>query len=461
MQQLSKLGRIGGRNVKKVARQYQDCITNLAKKGLRTLCLAFRDFSESQEWGQSEDGNAFEEDLVCLAIVGIEDPLREEVPHSVELCQHAGITVRMVTGDNILTASKIARDCYILTDKGQAIEGPDFAKLTDDEVDDLLPDLQVLARSSPADKYRLVTRLIANGEVVAVTGDGTNDAPALNAADVGLAMGIAGTEVAKQAADIIIMDDNFASIVKSVMWGRCVYDNIRKFLQFQLTVNVVALVVAFIGAVTDYGTPLTAVQLLWVNLIMDTMAALALGTEKPTLDLLNRKPYGRSGKLITWIMWRNIIGQAVFQIAILFAILYAVDGNGHHLMFPGVNSGKELQDQEKPSVHYTMVFNTFVFLQVFNEINARKVNQEMNVFNGILSNPVYCAVILVTALVQALIVEFGGNAIHTVHLNWIQWFYCIGIAYMTLPYGFFLRLIHVPLETWEVEQGPFEKFEQN
>jgi len=177
-----------------------------------------------------------------------------------------------------------------------------------------------LVRSTPADKFRLVNCLRAAGEVVAVTGDGTNDAPALSAADVGLAMGITGTEVAKQAADIIILDDNFASIVKSVMWGRCVYDNIRKFLQFQLTVNVVALLVAFVGAVTDYGTPLTAIQLLWVNLIMDTMAALALGTEKPSLRLLNRKPYGKSGKLITWIMWRNILGHGLFQS--VFYLLY-------------------------------------------------------------------------------------------------------------------------------------------
>lgn len=196
----------------------------------------------------------------------------------------------MVTGDNIKTAKRIAQDCGILTPTGLAMEGPEFDALSDEEMDKILPRLQVLARSAPEHKLKLVKRLMHNGEVVSVTGDGTNDAPALKAADVGLSMGISGTEVAKEASKIVIMDDNFNSIKQAVLWGRCVYDNIRKFLQFQLTVNVVALVVAFIGALTGRGTPLKAVQLLWVNLIMDTMAALALGTEKPTPSLLFRKP---------------------------------------------------------------------------------------------------------------------------------------------------------------------------
>jgi calcium-translocating P-type ATPase len=431
-------------------KMYNDKVTETAGKGLRTICLAYRDFVEAPEWEENSDGVGYEEQLVCIGIVGIEDPLRPEVPKSVELCRRAGITVRMVTGDNILTAMKIARDCGILTD-GEAMEGPEFSKKTDEEIQEFLPRLQVLARSTPADKFRLVSSLQARGEVVAVTGDGTNDAPALGQADVGLAMGITGTEVAKQAADIIILDDNFASIVKSVMWGRCVYDNIRKFLQFQLTVNVVALIVAFIGAVTDYGTPLTAIQLLWVNLIMDTMAALALGTEKPSLRLLNRKPYGKSGKLITWIMWRNILGHGLFQSAILFAILFAMNEEGMSVLFPGVESGKGFFEHDAPSVHYTMIFNTFVFLQVFNEINSRKVNLQKNVFDGIFTNPIFCSIIVITIVVQVLIVEFGSLAVKTVSLSWDQWLYCVLIGYMTLPYGFLLRLVPVPLEEWEKE----------
>jgi len=393
----------------------------------------------------------FERDLVCVALLGIEDPIRPEVPGAVAKCQRAGIVVRMVTGDNLLTAMKIATDCRILTGdtRFKSMEGPDFDKMSDAELEKILPNLRVLARSSPSDKHRLVTRLKEMGEVVAVTGDGTNDGPALKAADVGLAMGIAGTEVAKQAADIIILDDNFASIVKSVMWGRCVYDNIRKFLQFQLTVNVVALVVAFVGAVSDYGTPLTAVQLLWVNLIMDTMAALALGTERPTDDLLLRKPYGREASMITWIMWRNILGQSLFQIAMLFTILYAVGQDNSHLVFPGIVSGREEDERGLPSEHYTMLFNTFVFMQIFNEINSRKVNLEKNVFQGIFTNPIFCMIIVATIVVQIFIVQFGGGAIRTVGLNWEQWLYCVAIGYLSLPWGFFLRFIPVPLEDWE------------
>jgi len=435
-------------------KKLRQSIDEMAAKGLRTIGVAYRDFNGNQDWESAVDGVGLEDNLTMVALLAIEDPIRVEVPESVRLCQGAGIIVRMVTGDNILTAKKIAAECNILQEGGLALEGPVFEKMKDEELARILPNLQVLARSSPADKFRLVGKLMEMGEVVAVTGDGTNDGPALRAADVGLAMGITGTEVAKEAADIIILDDNFASIVKSVKWGRCVYDNIRKFLQFQLTVNVVALTVAFIGAVSNFGTPLTAVQLLWVNLIMDTMAALALGTEKPTDRLLLRKPYGRTGKLITMVMIRNILGQSAFQLGVLFSILYAVDKNGNHLMFPGVLSGQALDKEGLPSVHYTMVFNTFVLMQVFNEINSRKVDLQKNVFEGIFTNWIFVGIICTTVVVQILIVQFGGQAIRCAPLNWIQWLYCVGIAYFSLPWGFILRLIPVPLEEWEKEYEP-------
>lgn len=208
--------------------------------------------------------------------------------------------MRMLTGDNILTAKSISKQCGILDADDQiAIEGPEFRKYSDEKIDEIIPRLRVIARSSPEDKLRLVKRLRELGEVVAVTGDGTNDSPSLKEADVGFAMGIMGTEVAKEASDIILLDDNFNSIVKAILWGRNVFDSIKKFVQFQLTVNLVAVIISFIGAVTGGESPLKAVQLLWVNLIMDTLAALALATEAPTPELLDRPPHGRKASLIT------------------------------------------------------------------------------------------------------------------------------------------------------------------
>jgi len=252
--------------------ELKSTIEKMANEGLRTLCLGYKDLKEVQE----ESTVAPDDNLTLLAIVGIKDPLRAEVPDAIRICKQAGITVRMVTGDNKLTASRIAADCGILTaTAGEVVmEGPDFRKLTDDQLDAILPKLKVLARSSPSDKHRLVTRLKALKEVVAVTGDGTNDGPALKAADVGFGMGIAGTEIAKEAADIIIMDDNFASIVQAVKWGRCVRGNIQKFLQFQLTVNMVALTIALVAAASGYGEPIRPIQFLWVNLIQDTLLLL-------------------------------------------------------------------------------------------------------------------------------------------------------------------------------------------
>jgi len=252
----------------------------------------------------------------------------------------------------------------------------------------------------------------------------------------------------------VIIDNNFASIVNSVKWGRCVFDNIRKFLQFQLTVNVVALCLSFIGAITKAGTPLTAVQLLWVNLIMDSMAALALGTERPTESLLFRKPQGMRGKLITPLMWRNIFGQAIYQLAWLCATLYARDFNtGKHLWLPDTmsswnpNSGEHIL--RYPTQHYTFIFNIFVIMQLFNEINSRKVNLDKNVFDGFFSNPSFSIVLVITIILQALIIEFGSFAFMTSGLSPALWGISIAIGAGSLVWGVIVRLIKVPLEEWE------------
>ncbi|XP_042740168.1 plasma membrane calcium-transporting ATPase 4-like isoform X2 [Lagopus leucura] len=418
-------------------------IEPMACHGLRTICLAFRDFPADTEpdW---DSENEILSDLTCIAVVGIEDPVRPEVPDAILKCQRAGITVRMVTGDNINTARAIATKCGILLpgEDFLCLEGKEFNRLIRNEkgeveqeqLDKIWPKLRVLARSSPTDKHTLVKGIIDSTvgdqrQVVAVTGDGTNDGPALKKADVGFAMGIAGTDVAKEASDIILTDDNFTSIVKAVMWGRNVYDSISKFLQFQLTVNVVAVIVAFTGACITQDSPLKAVQMLWVNLIMDTFASLALATEPPSESLLLRKPYGRNKPLISRTMMKNILGHAVYQLTIIFTLLFV----GEKLF--DIDSGRNAPLHSPPTEHYTIVFNTFVMMQLFNEINARKIHGERNVFEAIYRNPIFCTVVLGTFAAQIIIVEFGGKPFSCSGLTLSQWFWCIFIGVGELLWG--------------------------
>lgn len=343
-------------------------ITSYAGQTLRTIASSYRDFDswppagmESQEDPRAADFAKVLSDMILIAIFGIKDPLRPSVKDAIKDCQRAGVVVRMVTGDNILTGRAIARECgiYHPEDGGTAMEGPDFRRKTVEELKELVPKLQVLARSSPEDKCILVRTLKDLGETVAVTGDGTNDAPALKMADIGFAMGIAGTEVAKEASAIILMDDNFASIVKGIMWGRAVNDSVKKFLQFQLTVNVTAVMLTFVSAVASSteDSVLNAVQLLWVNLIMDTFAALALATDPPTRSVLDRKPNRKTAPLITLRMTKMIIGQAICQLAITFCLNFG----GRRLLGYGTS-------EEEVMRLNTLVFNTFVWLQVFNEV---------------------------------------------------------------------------------------------
>jgi Ca2+-transporting ATPase len=323
------------------------------------------------------------------------------------------------------------------------MEGPEFREMYEKDPKGLismLPHLQVLARSSPEDKYILVSELKKCGEVVAVTGDGTNDAPALKKAHVGLAMG-SGTEVAKEAADIIVMDDNFTTIVTACKWGRSIYENVRKFLQFQLTVNVVALMLLVIAAITQYvipsdgkvSLPLTAIQLLWLNMIMDTMAALALSTEEPDDNLLDRQPYGKYESLITPHMWVAILGQGLYQLIILFTLYLA-----------GVKMGIS-----SASYHYTatetnntFVFNVFVWCQLWNMFNCRKTFPgEWNIFTGMTKSFIFFGVLVFCVVIQVVFIELGAipivfKVLQTTGLNWIQWFVSIGISFLCVPYHF-------------------------
>ncbi|KAM3872460.1 plasma membrane calcium-transporting ATPase 3b isoform 5-T5 [Diretmus argenteus] len=418
-------------------------IEPMACEGLRTICIAFRDLPGNPEPEWETEAEIVTE-LTCITVVGIEDPVRPEVPDAIRKCQRAGITVRMVTGDNINTARAIAAKCGIIHpgDDFICLEGKDFnrrirnekGEIEQERIDKIWPKLRVLARSSPTDKHTLVKGIIDSTaleqrQVVAVTGDGTNDGPALKKADVGFAMGIAGTDVAKEASDIILTDDNFSSIVKAVMWGRNVYDSISKFLQFQLTVNVVAVIVAFTGACITQDSPLKAVQMLWVNLIMDTFASLALATEPPTEDLLLRKPYGRNNPLISLTMMKNIVGHGVYQLVIIFTLLFI----GEHIF--NIDSGRNAPLHSPPSEHYTIIFNTFVLMQLFNEINARKIHGERNVFDGIFSNPIFCSIVVGTFLMQIVIVQWGGKPFSCAPLNIEQWLWCLFVGVGELLWG--------------------------
>ncbi|XP_051471053.1 plasma membrane calcium-transporting ATPase 1 isoform X4 [Apus apus] len=359
-------------------------IEPMASEGLRTICLAFRDFPAGEPEPEWDNENDIVTGLTCIAVVGIEDPVRPEIEQ--------------------------------------------------ERIDKIWPKLRVLARSSPTDKHTLVKGIIDSTvfdqrQVVAVTGDGTNDGPALKKADVGFAMGIAGTDVAKEASDIILTDDNFTSIVKAVMWGRNVYDSISKFLQFQLTVNVVAVIVAFTGACITQDSPLKAVQMLWVNLIMDTLASLALATEPPTEALLLRKPYGRNKPLISRTMMKNILGHAFYQLVVVFTLLFA----GERIF--DIDSGRNAPLHAPPSEHYTIVFNTFVMMQLFNEINARKIHGERNVFEGIFNNAIFCTIVLGTFVVQIVIVQFGGKPFSCSELSIEQWLWSIFLGMGTLLWG--------------------------
>jgi Ca2+-transporting ATPase len=414
-------------------------ITAYASRSLRTIGLVYRDFESwpPRDSRKNEDDPSlalFEDifkNMTFLAVVGIQDPLRPSVREAVKDCQHAGVYVRMVTGDNVLTAKAIAEDCGILVPGGVVMEGPTFRKLSKRDMDAVIPKLCVLARSSPEDKRKLVKRLKELGETVAVTGDGTNDAPALKTADVGFSMGIAGTEVAKEASAIILMDDNFASIVKALLWGRAVNDAVKKFLQFQITVNITAVILTFVSAVSskDQQSVLTAVQLLWVNLIMDTFAALALATDPPTRSLLDRKPDPKSAPLITLRMWKMITGQAIYQLVVTFILYF---GGASILGYDA-----EEKDKELPA----LVFNVFVWMQIFNALNNRRLDNRFNVFEGITHNWFFIAILFIMIGGQTMIIFVGGVAFSVTRLNGTQWAISIVLGFISLPVGVVVRLI--------------------
>ncbi|KAF4977122.1 hypothetical protein FZEAL_6310 [Fusarium zealandicum] len=410
-------------------------IEDYACRMLRPVAIAYRDFSEEDVYeGPEDDPDSINLEwlasgMISVGIFGIRDPLRPEVVESVRQCQSAGVFVRMVTGDNFQTARAIAAECGIYTAGGIAMDGPTFRDLTPAQLDAVIPRLQVLARSSPEDKLLLVSHLKRMNETVAVTGDGTNDALALKAADVGFAMGMQGTEVAKEAASIILLDDNFASIVKALSWGRCVNDSVKKFCQFQFTINITAGIITVVSELVGDAI-FTVVQLLWINLIMDIFASLGYATDHPSPDFMKRKPEPRNAPIVSITMWKMIIGQAIYQLTVVFTVHYA----GWDLFNP--NTEFEIEKLQ------TLVLNIYVWMQFFNQHNCRRVDNKLDIwYQGVLRNPWFIGVQLITVVGQFIIVFRGGEAFDTEPLTGAQWGWSLLFGIMSIPLGALVRQI--------------------
>ena len=401
-------------------------ITTAQRKAMRVLGLAYCEKRAEDADGIMSACNG----LTWMGCFVIQDPVRSDVPGAIATCLHAGVGVKIVTGDNKETACQIGREIGLLPEGDlpphAVMTGEEFAELTDEKLLDCVNDLRVLSRAKPMDKLRLVNALQKNNQVVAVTGDGTNDAPALNHADVGLSMGITGTSVAKEASDIIILDDSFASITRAIKWGRSLYRNIQKFIVFQLTVNVAACGIAALGPFIGVDLPLTVTQMLWVNLIMDTFAALALATEPPSDDVMNCSPRNKLAFIITPDMWKWILGLGVAFIAAIIAYVLHIT--------PEAGGAPSRHD-------VTMLFSGFVLLQFWNLFNARVYGSNKSFLSGILSNKSFLLIAAVILFGQVLAVEFGGNVFRTESLSLQEWLILAAVTCPVLVVGEIVRFI--------------------
>ena len=394
-------------------------------KAMRTLGIAYKFVAEGASTDCAELVN--EGGLTFLGIFAISDPIRLDVPEAVGKCQSAGIGVKIVTGDTPGTATEIARQIGLWkpedTDRNR-ITGVEFASLTDEEALERVLDIKVMSRARPMDKQRLVQLLQQKGAVVAVTGDGTNDAPALNHAQVGLSMGT-GTSVAKEASDITLLDDSFHSIATAVMWGRSLYKNIQRFIVFQLTINVVALASVLLGAFLGTELPLTVTQMLWVNLIMDTFAAMALASIPPSADVMNEKPRKADDFIISRPMRYNILGVATCFLIILMSLIVYIKG---------------LPSAEVPTA-LTAFFTIFVMLQFWNLFNASVFGTNHSVFKDARQAIGMVSVAGIILIGQIIIVEFGGKVFRTVPLTWAEWLIIISSTSIVLWVGEIWRWI--------------------
>lgn len=404
-------------------KQYNEQLLAYQNQAMRTLGVAYKVIPENSSTDCAE--LVKEGGLTFMGIFAISDPIRPDVPDAVKKCQSAGIRVKIVTGDTPGTATEIARQIGLWTSEDterNRITGVEFAALSDEEALERVVDLKVMSRARPMDKQRLVQLLQQKGEVVAVTGDGTNDAPALNHAQVGLSMGT-GTSVAKEASDITLLDDSFHSIATAVMWGRSLYKNIQRFIVFQLTINVVALLSVLLGAFLGTELPLTVTQMLWVNLIMDTFAAMALASIAPSMDVMNEKPRKRTDFIISSAMRNNIFGVGAGFLIVLMGLLAC---------FKNMPGGMDVH-------HLTVFFTIFVMLQFWNLFNASVFGTNHSIFKDAGHAMGMLGVALIILVGQFIIVTFGGKVFRTEPLPALEWIYIIAGTSLVLWIGEVVR----------------------
>ncbi|MBU3804069.1 MAG: calcium-translocating P-type ATPase, PMCA-type [Candidatus Cellulosilyticum pullistercoris] len=380
-------------------------ISSLQSQSMRVLAFAYKSTSPNLVIGQKEQ---WAEDLIFQGFVGICDPLREGVKESIEIAAQAGIETKMLTGDNLQTAVAIGKEIGLVGHGKRAVEASYIDTLSDKELEREIAQIAIVARSKPDTKMRIVSALQKNGEVVAVTGDGINDAPALNKADVGIAMGIAGTEVSKNAADIILTDDSFSTIVEAIKWGRGIYNNFQRFIQFQLTVNIIAFLIAIISQVMGYDMPFTTIHLLWINIIMDGPPALALGLEPIRSTVMKRMPIKREAPIINRYMVRTILMNSTFITLLLFVqIKWNFLGAG----MKEIGHASEVQ---------TVLFSMFAFSVLFNALNCREFGTG-SIFPNLFKNKLALEIIGLTAVLQIAMIQYAGGFFNAMPLSLEMW----------------------------------------
>ncbi len=396
-------------------------IVKAQEKAMRVIAFAHKELLEMKDYEDDIHHNDMERDMVFDGFVAISDPLRSDVYESVKHCRMAGVDLKILTGDNIITAIAIANELHILENGRIAVEASEIADLSDEELLRMLPKISVIARSTPSTKMRVVKLLKSQNNVVAVTGDGINDAPALKNADVGIAMGISGTEVSKEASDIVLLDDSFSTIVKAIAWGRGIYENFKRFIQFQLTVNVSSVIVVFASILLGLKAPFTALQLLWINIIMDGPPALTLGLEPIYDDLMSRPPTGRSDNIISRTMFIRI-GLTGLYISVIFLCQYVFN-------FLGAREGEVT----------TVLFTLFALFQLFNAFNCREL-YATSIFKHLLKNRVMLLVISITFVLQILIIQFAGAFFGTVPLGLVMWVKIFLLTFSVILISEFVKL---------------------